>query len=114
MVHPGHCDVTANHPGRNTLHTSLVSLAVSSPGPVLIPRQAECHVLLLAQPRHQLRHDALARDGPPHLVADILVQHLAVEFALRLYAQHPQGGRHVEVPRDPHVTEVHVECDAPD
>ena len=62
MVHPGHSDVPADHPG-------LVRLA----------RQTERHVLAVTQPRHQLRHYTLPGYRPPHLETHPLVQHLQGE-----------------------------------
>ena len=84
------------------------------PGPVLLPRQTERHVLVLVQPGHQLGHDALPSNGPPHFVPNILIKDLTVELALGFNAQHPQGGRDVEVPGDPDVAKVNVEGDTPD
>lgn len=63
---------------------------------------------------HQLGDDAFSRDGPPNLEALLLVQDLAVELGLRLDAQHPQRGRHVQVGRDGNVAKVHEEGHAPD
>ena len=46
------------------------------PGSILLAWQAKCHVLLILQPRHQLRHDTLPSYGPSHLIADIFVEDL--------------------------------------
>ena len=45
---------------------------------VWIPRETECHVLLIAESGHQLGHNALTSDGPAHLVANVLIKHLII------------------------------------
>ena len=66
----------------------------------VVAGQAERHVLAVLQLGHELGDDALAGDGPPNLVPYRRVKHLAVQFRLRLDAQHPQRGWHIQVLRD--------------
>ena len=67
----------------------------------VVAGEAECHVLAVLQLGHELGDDALAGDGPPNLVPYRSVQNFAVQFRLRLDAQHPQRGRHIQVLGNP-------------
>ena len=134
VIHPGNCHVSTHHPKikRRSLVKNYTSFNENWHRRVWVPREPECHVLLVTEPGHQLGHNALASDGPAHLVAYVLIKDLiicilsvskallqspsyfTVEFWLRLNAQHSEGRRHIEIPWDPDTSKVHIESHTPD
>ena len=80
---------------------------------VRVSWETKSHVLLITKSCHQLGDNALASNGPSHFKAHAVIQHFTIELGLRLYAKHPQGGGHIEIPGYPHTPKVHIESHTP-